>query len=375
MAGTVRILSIDGGGMRGYMGASFLKRFCEDADIDSSQLYKHFDIIAGTSIGGIQALGYAYGLSPDDILELMSEKGDDIFDPGIFTLPYYKERVVMGLSTSSYIYDNTQITSAVQSVIPPLTKLSDLPGNVIIPAWNRTTNLPTFFSNMRGYDFLSGSDELVSDVATATSSAPIYFQESTFSGNVYADGGVIQNNPTLIAYHAAQNVFPSVNRYCILSLGAGATYADVLAPSVPSTPLLLASNNATSQEKEEIRQEFVAFKENVQNKYPHLALDSLSDDLFASTLVPARVQDLFYYMQNVFIGGVQQLVDDLMVFTTKNPYKNISYYRFQKKFESYEQSALDETDPLYLSFLQGYANYIYDHDALAIANFIQHFKV
>lgn len=375
MAGTVRILSIDGGGMRGIMPATFLQRFCNDAEINPSELYKNFDIITGTSIGGIQALGYAYGLSPDDILSLMSEKGDDIFDPGIFTFPYYKERVVMGLSTSSYIYDNTQITSAVQSVVPPSTKLSDLPGKVIIPAWNRTTNLPTFFSNINGYDFLTGSDELVSNVATATSSAPIYFQESTFSGNVYADGGVIQNNPTLIAYHAAQNVFPSANRYCILSLGAGATYADVLQPSIPSMQLLTASNNATSQEKEEIRKEFVAFKENVQNKYPHLALDALSDDLFASTLVPARVQDLFYYLQNVFIGGVQQLVDDLIVFTTQNPYKNISYYRFQYNFESFDESALDETDPAYLSILGGYANLVYDQDSLKIANFIQHFKV
>lgn len=334
MSKTVKILSIDGGGMRGKIPAHILKRFCQDANINPAELYKNFDLILGTSIGGIQALGYAYGLTPTQILNLMDEKGDDIFNPGIFTLPYYKERVVMGVSTSSYIYDNTQITAAVNTVIPPSTKLSDLPGKVIVTSWNRATNLPVLFSNITGYDFFSGNNELVSNVATATASAPIYFQEADFSGGVYADGGVIQNNPTLIGYHAAQNIFPTASRYCILSLGAGATYADVLAPTIPP-----------------------------------------SNDLLASTIVPARVQDLFYYMQNVFIGGVQQLVDDLMYFTTQNPYKNVQYLRLQYKFLPNQNSALDETDSEYLAQLVQYANSVYDDNALKIANFIQHFTV
>lgn len=353
------------------MSATFLKRFCEDANINPNQLYNQFDIITGTSIGGIQALGYAYGLSPMQIITLMQQRGPLIFDPGIFTLPYYKERVVMGLSTSSYIYDNTQIKNAVKSVVPAITKLSGLPGKVIIPSWNRTTNMPVLFSNITGYDFLSGNNELVCDVATATASAPIYFQECSFSGGVYADGGVIQNNPTLIGYHAAQNIFPTANRYCILSLGAGATYADVLEPSVPSTPLLSLSSGEISQ----IQSEFNSFKATLVNNHPNLALDSLTDDLFGSTIVPARVQDLFYYLQNVFIGGVQQLVDDLVRFTTQNPYKNISYYRFQHNFQQDQNSALDETDSSYLTQLTQYANDAYDNDALEIANFIEHFKV
>ena len=274
----------------------------------------------------------------------------------------------MDLSTSNYIYDNAEITNTVKSVIPPNTKLSDLPGKVIITSWDRTKNLPILFSNITGYDFFTGHDQLVCDVATATASAPIYFQEASFSGGVYADGGVIQNNPTLIGYHAAQNIFPQINRYNVLSLGAGAAYSDVLAPSIPSTAL-------TASERTIIQSKFANFKAELAGDHPNLELDSLTDDLFGSTLVPPRVQDLFYYMQNVFIGGVQQLVDDLMRFTTQNPFRNIHYYRFQYNFKANEKSALDETDNAYLNQLEQHANTVYDSDALEIANFIQHFKV
>lgn len=371
---TCKFVSIDGGGMRGIIPAVLMQRFCQDANINPTQLYNSFDMFLGTSIGGIQALGYAYGLSPTQILNLMYEKGADIFNPGVFTLPYYKERVVMGISTSNYCYDNTEITAAVSSIIPSSTKLSDLPGKVIVTSWNRATNLPALFSNITGYDFLSGNNELVSNVATATASAPIYFEESYFSNGVYADGGVIQNNPTLIGYHAGQNVFPQADRYCILSLGTGSTYADVLEPDIPST-LSLMANNATTEEREEIAREFGEFKANLSNKYPHLQLDSLSNDLVGATIVPSRVQDLFYYMQNVFIGGVQQLVDDLMYFTTQNPYKNIHYCRLQYQFLPNQNSALDETDPEYLASLVQYANQVYDSNLIKIENFIQHFNV
>lgn len=331
---TVYIVAFDGGGVRGKISARLFERFCQDANINPTQIYNRFDLILGTSIGGIQALGYAYGLSPTQMLSLIDNKGPDIFNSGIFTLPYYKERVVMGISTSSYIYDNTQITTAVNSVIPPLTKLSDLPGKVIVTSWNRATNLPVLFSNITGYEFFSGKDELVSNVATATTSAPIYFQEKEFSGGIYVDGGVVQNNPTLIGYHAAQNIFPRATRYCILSIGAGATYADVLSPTIPP-----------------------------------------SNDMLSSTIVPDRVQDLFYYMENVFIGGVQQLVDNLMYFTTQNPYKNIQYLRLQYKFLPNQDSALDDTDPTYLAQLVQYADEVYEENALKIENFIQHFNV
>jgi len=74
---TIRILEIDGGGIRGIFSAQFMKLFCAQAGIVN--IWQAFDIIVGTSIGGISALGYAKGLTPDDILELLISKGPDIF--------------------------------------------------------------------------------------------------------------------------------------------------------------------------------------------------------------------------------------------------------------------------------------------------------
>ena len=69
-----RVLSFDGGGMKGLFSAYFMKQFCQDAGIPGNKIYEHFDIITGTSIGGIQALGYAIGLSPDDMINFFLDK-------------------------------------------------------------------------------------------------------------------------------------------------------------------------------------------------------------------------------------------------------------------------------------------------------------
>ena len=106
-----------------------------------------------------------------------------------------------------------------------------------------------------------------------------------------------------------------------------------------------------------------------------MQLDGLSSDLFGSILVPDRVQDLFYYLQNVFIGGVQQLVDDLMQFASRDPYKSMFYLRLQYNFTQGQDSALDETYPYYMAQLVQYANDVYDDNALKISNFINHFNV
>ena len=53
----IRLLSWDGGGIRGLFSATFLEKFCNDAGINGNELWKYFDIICGTSIGGIQEEG------------------------------------------------------------------------------------------------------------------------------------------------------------------------------------------------------------------------------------------------------------------------------------------------------------------------------
>jgi patatin-like phospholipase/acyl hydrolase len=74
---TFRILSLDGGGIRGTFSAAFLARIEEHLDYP---IGRYFDLIAGTSTGGIIAIGLGLGLSAKEILRLYEEKGPAIFD-------------------------------------------------------------------------------------------------------------------------------------------------------------------------------------------------------------------------------------------------------------------------------------------------------
>lgn len=73
-----RILSIDGGGVRGMFAAAFLAKIEE---LTGKRIIEHFDLIAGTSTGGIIAIGLGLGVSPREIACLYRERADTIF-PG-----------------------------------------------------------------------------------------------------------------------------------------------------------------------------------------------------------------------------------------------------------------------------------------------------
>ncbi len=74
--GRFQILSLDGGGLRGMFSAAVLARLEEDLDV---RVVDHFDLIAGTSTGGIIALGLGLGMSPRDILQFYTDHGPRIF--------------------------------------------------------------------------------------------------------------------------------------------------------------------------------------------------------------------------------------------------------------------------------------------------------
>lgn len=159
---TVRILSLDGGGMRGVLSATFLKRFCQDAGIPPHQLYNTFDIITGTSIGGIQALGYANGQSPDDMLQFFASKGASIFYyNSVLPLSAYKFSVIMGLPTyPTTFYGQAPLKQALEEVFGTTMTLANLSGKVIIPAWDAHEDDSAIFSNITGLEpFMTGATQ------------------------------------------------------------------------------------------------------------------------------------------------------------------------------------------------------------------------
>ena len=213
-----RILSFDGGGIRGLVTLAMLKRL--EAEIPN--LIRGADLLAGTSTGGIIALGLAAGKSVDELLALYRDHGKDIFDETWLD----DIRDLGGLAGADY--DPKGLNKLLDSAFGD-SCLKDLSKRVLIPTFNldnadpdpaKRTWSPKFFHNFPGPD--SDGDESVVDVALDTSAAPTYFP----SHGSFIDGGVVANNPSLAAVAQTQdsrNIDPAPNLadLHVLSLGTG----------------------------------------------------------------------------------------------------------------------------------------------------------
>lgn len=190
-----RIVSCDGGGIRGVLTAVLLDRLSSSYPALLQDRADTITMFAGTSTGGILALGLANGLSPAQIRDLYVTNGKLIFDSS-----WTRDVVeIGGLSGSKY--DNVNLKQILQETFGAL-KLQDLKPRVLIASFSldnqdpdpaKRTWSPKFFHNFPGPD--SDGDSLAVDVAMSTSAAPTYFP----SYGVFVDGGVIANNPSMAA--------------------------------------------------------------------------------------------------------------------------------------------------------------------------------
>ncbi|MBP8257258.1 MAG: patatin-like phospholipase family protein [Opitutaceae bacterium] len=213
-----RILSFDGGGIRGLVTLALLKRL--QAQVPG--LIQNASLLAGTSTGGIIALGLAAGKSVDDMIALYRENGEEIFDDSWFD----NIRDLGGLAGADY--DQKNLGKILRKLLPG-TRLEHLQKRVLIPTFDldnedtdpaKRTWKPKFFHNFPGPD--SDGAESVVDVALRTSAAPTYFP--TYDG--FIDGGVVANNPSMAAVAQTQDPRttapqPAFADVRVLSLGTG----------------------------------------------------------------------------------------------------------------------------------------------------------
>lgn len=211
-----RILSLDGGGIRGVLSAQLLARL----DKMFPDFLDQIDLIAGNSTGGIQALGLAAGLRPKELLRLYMEYGPRVFADS----PEDDARDLGRLIGADY--DNEPLRQTILELLGNL-RLRELDKRVLIATFDLDNGgingrqrrwKPKFFHNFPGDE--SDGCELVVDVALRTSAAPTYFP--IYQG--YVDGGVVVNNPSMCA--VAQALHPEtggqkLDRLVLLSLGTG----------------------------------------------------------------------------------------------------------------------------------------------------------
>jgi patatin-like phospholipase/acyl hydrolase len=172
----IKLLIIAGGGIFGAIPARFLM---EAEDLYNTHTITH---LAGTSIGGIEALYLATGKSPTSLYRDFCEAAPEIFKPRLIKriFPLWKGGT----------YESKNIESFLQKCIPG--KMGALSKKVIVPAVNFKLEIPKVFHN------LDGSIDLYYDawkVGRATSAAPTYFDP--YSQDILIDGGIIENIPLM----------------------------------------------------------------------------------------------------------------------------------------------------------------------------------
>jgi patatin-like phospholipase/acyl hydrolase len=217
--GIRRILSIDGGGLLCTVPASFLAAIEQKV---GKPLGQYFDLIAGTSGGGIIALALGLGLEAQKILELYIQKGPAIFGQGngaVMDFAMQTGRSVRRMARPKYgsetLRDALDVTFSER-------RLGESSTRLMIPAWNPTTRNLYVYKTAHHPRFSTDYTDRVVDVAMATAAAPTYFEEHCTDNDVgLIDGGVWANNPVGAAVVEAVAVLGwPADRIQVLSLGS-----------------------------------------------------------------------------------------------------------------------------------------------------------
>jgi patatin-like phospholipase/acyl hydrolase len=204
-----RVLSIDGGGIKGVFPAAFLTNLEQTI---GRPVADYFDLIVGTSTGGIIALGLGLGFRAQEILELYQNHSDVIF-PRLSLL----EQVGQLFSPK---YNPEPLRGVLRQTFQDR-KLGNSRKRLVIPSFNLETgqvhNWKTSHHPRLEHDFLCTAV----DVAMSTAAAPTYFPTHRTVGNLpLIDGGVWANNPIAVAVVEAVGVLKwPASDVRVLSLG------------------------------------------------------------------------------------------------------------------------------------------------------------
>ncbi len=304
---TARVLSIDGGGIRGIIPAIIL---AEIEKITKTPISRMFDLIAGSSTGGVLALALAAPgekgkprYTAEQLISLYEIEGQRIFSR---TLTHY-------ITALGNIIDQKYPDRGLNSVLHKyfdITMLSESLTEIIIPAYEIERRTPFFFKSYyakdpqkKHYDFL------MKTVARATCAAPTYFEPARVATNdrseYYAlvDGGLVANNPAMAAYIETKELFPRVTpeNFFLLSLGTGRVtrrlpYEDAKGWGVGgwAKPLLSSVYDAVSQTVNYQMEKILG-----PGNYMRIQarLDEDNDDL--DNVTPENIRDLKVLAENL----------------------------------------------------------------------------
>jgi len=207
----VRVLAVDGGGIRGLIPALVLAEIEERAE---RPVFELFDLLAGTSTGGIIACALCAPdpLPAERVVALYEEEGPKIFDRSLFQ----RIRSADGLLDEKY--DSAALDDALRRFLGDK-RLSEARPELIVPTYDTAEPGPYFFKSRAARES-ADEDFALSVVARATSVAPTYFEASEVGARSLIDGGVFAVNPAMSAFAEVLRFEPSAE-VRLVSLGTG----------------------------------------------------------------------------------------------------------------------------------------------------------
>lgn len=212
-----RILALDGGGIKGTFTAAVLAQLQHNT---RRHIASHFDLIAGTSTGGILAIGLGLGMEPAQMLDFYRERGSAIF-PLTSTAQRFRHRLRHLLRPK---YSQERLLAELRAAYPPGKTLGDARTRLVIPAYLAASGKPCVFRTPHHRHLPSHGDLEPAQVALATAAAPTFFAAARVKGAVAdtqaIDGGVWANDPTLTAMvEAVRWLSVPIDRIEVLSIG------------------------------------------------------------------------------------------------------------------------------------------------------------
>jgi patatin-like phospholipase/acyl hydrolase len=229
------ILALDGGGIRGIIPARIIAEIEERTGKAAADL---FDLIAGTSTGGIIALALAMPASPGSpqpkyragqLVDLYRTYGPKIFSRSL----WHTITSVDGLNGPKY--EANGIEEVLSTYFQDI-RLHDALTNVLVTSYNTAGPAPAFFKSWRAKKSEPGwtaatrnrYDFRLREIARATSAAPTFFPPLRLPDLVQGqpemcliDGGVFANNPAMCAWAETPALFPTIDEFIVVSIGTG----------------------------------------------------------------------------------------------------------------------------------------------------------
>jgi patatin-like phospholipase/acyl hydrolase len=225
-AAMFRILSLDGGGIKGAFSAAVLATLEEDT---GRAVVDHFDLITGTSTGGIIAIGLGLGIPAGEILKFYEEKGETIF-PGT-SLVQRARGLFRQFFKPKHSHD---VLRAALGEVFGERKFGESKCRLVIPTYDAIGGRIFVMKTAHHERFKFDIDAPAVDVALATSAAPTYFAAAPFPNHAnasYVDGGVWANSPVMVGLTEA-----------VAFLGIPLDNIDILSIGTTTTPFNIAGH-------------------------------------------------------------------------------------------------------------------------------------